>query len=415
VTQTQRWPAETIERRAVADLIPYARNARTHSQEQVAEIAASIQRFGWTVPVLVAEDGTIIAGHGRVMAAGLLGIQEVPAMIARGWTDEQRRAYTLADNRIAENSAWDKELLRIEVGELNELGVDLTGLGFSDSELIGLVVGDEGTAGADDEPDPIDDPVSVLGDLWILGRHRILCGDCTDAAAVARLLAGERPGLMVTDPPYGVEYDPAWRAAAGVNKNRSKMGEVANDDRADWRDAWALFPGDVAYVWHAGLYSSVVTASLEAVGFDVRSQIIWAKDRFALSRGDYHWRHEPCLYAVRHGRTSAWAGDRSQSTLWEIPAREDKGLGHSTQKPVECMRRPIENNSQPGDGVYEPFSGSGTTIIAGEQTGRAVFAMEINPVYVDIAVRRWEAVTGKRAVRERDGLSFAQALAAAPD
>jgi DNA modification methylase len=415
VTQTQRWPAETIERRAVADLIPYARNARTHSQEQVAEIAASIQRFGWTVPVLVAEDGTIIAGHGRVMAAGLLGIQEVPAMIARGWTDEQRRAYTLADNRIAENSAWDKELLRIEVGELNELGVDLTGLGFSDSELIGLVVGDEGTAGADDEPDPIDEPVSVLGDLWILGRHRILCGDCTDAAAVARLLAGERPGLMVTDPPYGVEYDPAWRAAAGVNKNRSKMGEVANDDRADWRDAWALFPGDVAYVWHAGLYSSVVTASLEAVGFDVRSQIIWAKDRFALSRGDYHWRHEPCLYAVRHGRTSAWAGDRSQSTLWEIPAREDKGLGHSTQKPVECMRRPIENNSQPGDGVYEPFSGSGTTIIAGEQTGRAVFAMEINPVYVDIAVRRWEAVTGKRAVRERDGLSFAQALAAAPD
>lgn len=415
MTQTQRWPAETIERRAVADLIPYARNARTHSQEQVAEIAASIQRFGWTVPVLVAEDGTIIAGHGRVMAAGLLGIQEVPAMIARGWTDEQRRAYTLADNRIAENSAWDKDLLRIEVGELNELGVDLTGLGFSDSELIGLVVGDEGTAGADDEPDPIDEPVSVLGDLWILGRHRILCGDCTDAAAVARLLAGERPGLMVTDPPYGVEYDPAWRAAAGVNKNRSKMGEVANDDRADWRDAWALFPGDVAYVWHAGLYSSVVTASLEAVGFDVRSQIIWAKDRFALSRGDYHWRHEPCLYAVRHGRTSAWAGDRSQSTLWEIPAREDKGLGHSTQKPVECMRRPIENNSQPGDGVYEPFSGSGTTIIAGEQTGRAVFAMEINPVYVDIAVRRWEAVTGKRAVRERDGLSFAQALAAAPD
>lgn len=413
MTQTQRWPAETIERRSVADLIPYARNARTHSQEQVAEIAASIQRFGWTVPVLVAEDGTIIAGHGRVMAAGLLGIQEVPAMIARGWTDEQRRAYTLADNRIAENSAWDKDLLRIEVGELNELGVDLTGLGFSDSELIGLVVGDEGTAGADDEPDPIDEPVSVLGDLWILGRHRILCGDCTDAAAVARLLAGERPGLMVTDPPYGVEYDPAWRAAAGVNKNRAKMGEVANDDRADWRDAWALFPGDVAYVWHAGLYSSVVTASLEAVGFDVRSQIIWAKDRFALSRGDYHWKHEPCLYAVRHGRTSAWAGDRSQSTLWEIPAREDKGLGHSTQKPVECMRRPIENNSQPGDGVYEPFSGSGTTIIAGEQTGRAVFAMEINPVYVDIAVRRWEAVTGKRAVRERDGLSFAQAIAAA--
>jgi DNA modification methylase len=203
-----------------------------------------------------------------------------------------------------------------------------------------------------------------------------------------------------------VEYDPKWRADVGVNQNKQKMGKVLNDDKADWREAWALFPGDVAYVWHAGLFAGTVGESLTACGFKLRSQIIWSKDRFALSRGDYHWQHEPCWYAVREKATGHWAGDRKQATLWHIKAREDGGVGHGTQKPVECMKRPIENNSSPGQAVYEPFSGSGTTIIAGEMTGRCVYAMELSPEYVDVAVKRWQDFTGQKATLESTGRIF---------
>jgi len=245
--------------------------------------------------------------------------------------------------------------------------------------------------------------------LRLKSRHRIICGDSTDAETVAALLDGEVPNLMVTDPPYGVNYDPSWRARAGVNRNQNKLGKVENDDRADWREAWELFPGRIAYVWHGGLHAGTVFESLTETGFSVRSQIIWVKDRFALSRGDYHWQHEPCWYAVRG--TGNWTGDRSQSTVWSIPAREDSGFGHGTQKPVECMKRPIENNSEPGDAVYEPFSGSGTTIIAAEMTGRRCFAVELNPAYVDIAVRRWQAFTGQEAVLQADGRSFDEVAA----
>jgi DNA modification methylase len=210
---------------------------------------------------------------------------------------------------------------------------------------------------------------------------------------------------MVTDPPYGVDYDPGWRTRAGLKHNKEKLGKVANDNRADWREAWALFPGSVAYVWHAGRYASTVQDSLVAEGFDVRSQIIWAKDRFALSRGHYHWQHEPCWYAVRNGPAN-WNGDRKQSTLWQIPAREGTGFEHGTQKPVECMKRPIENNSSPGQAIYEPFSGSGTTIIAAEVTGRSCHAVELMPQYVDVAVERWQAFTGESARLEADGRSF---------
>jgi DNA modification methylase len=228
---------------------------------------------------------------------------------------------------------------------------------------------------------------------------------------VVTLLAGVSPHLMVTDPPYGVNYDPAWRKRAGVNLNERKLGKVANDDRADWREAWALFPGSVAYVWHAGRHTSEVQLSLEASGFDIRSQIIWAKDRFALSRGHYHWQHEPCWYAVRGTAGTNWSGDRKQSTLWTINAREDDGHGHGTQKPVECMRRPIENNSSAGQAVYEPFSGSGTTIIAAEMTGRCCVAIELDPAYIDVAVLRWQAFTGGTATLEDTGKSFAEVAA----
>jgi len=220
---------------------------------------------------------------------------------------------------------------------------------------------------------------------------------------VSLALAGIRPHLMVTDPPYGVEYDPDWRNRAdranGKPYGARAIGTVSNDDNADWRAAWSLFPGNIAYVWHAGRHASVVQASIEAAGFDIRSQIIWAKTRFAISRGDYHWQHEPCWYAVKG--TGHWTGDRSQTTLWTIDHQKSE-TGHSTQKPVECMRRPIENNSSPGQAVYDPFVGSGTTIIAAEMTGRAAHCIEISPTYCDVAVTRWQNFTGQTATRPDD-------------
>jgi DNA modification methylase len=410
------WPASSVESWPIGHLIPYARNSRRHSEQQINQIAASITQFGFTVPVLAAEDGTIIAGHGRVLAAKELGLADLPVMVARGWSEEQRRAYTIADNKLTENGEWDDELLKLEIGELRGSGFDIELLGF-DAKAIEQMLDFAETDGQTDEeaiPEPASVIVSRPGDIWILGHHRIICGDCTDAETVSKVLGNTKPHLMVTDPPYGVAYDPTWRARAGVNKNRGKMGKVLNDERADWREAWALFPGDVGYVWHGGLHAAAVASSLAAAGFEVRSQIIWAKDRFALSRGDYHWQHEPAWYCVRKGATGRWSGDRSQSTLWEIPAREDSGVGHGTQKPIECMRRPMINNSEPGDAVYEPFSGSGTTIIAGETIGRRVFAVELDPGYVDIAVRRWEEFTKKAAIHADSGQSFWEALESLP-
>lgn len=398
-----------IETLPVADLIPCARNSRTHSDEQVAQIAGSIREFGFTNPVLIDKDGTIIAGHGRVMAARKLGMETVPCIRLRHLTPAQVRAYVIADNKLALNAGWDDEMLAAELAALDAEGFDMGLTGFSEDELSELLAVStrEGNTDADDVPEAPAQPVSVLGDVWVLdGRHRITCGDCTQAQVVERVLAGVRPHLMVTDPPYGVEYDPSWRAEAGVNKNKGKLGKVLNDDRADWREAWALFPGDVAYVWHASLFTREVLDSLEACGFKHRSMIVWAKDRFTLGRGHYHWQHEPAWYVVRDGGTGHWCGDRSQSTVWNIKAREDSGVGHGTQKPVECMRRPIENNSSPGQAVYEPFSGSGTTIIACEQSGRIAYAVELNPAYVDVAVERWQKFTGKVAVNETTGLTF---------
>jgi DNA modification methylase len=411
MAQRTEWPADKVERRAVDALVPYARNARTHSPAQVDQIAASICEWGWTNPILLAEDGTIIAGHGRVLAARKLKLADVPVMVAQGWSEAQKRAYAIADNKLALNAGWDEATLALEFADLAGLRFDLDLIGFSEEERTTLGEGAfQGLTDPDEVPDLPAQAVSEAGDVWVLGRHRLLCGDSTQASDVECVLAGVQPHLMVTDPPYGVDYDPAWRARAGVNQNNGKLGRVANDSRCDWREAWALFPGHVAYVWHAGRYASAVQDSLQAAGFDIRSQIIWAKERFALSRGHYHWQHEPCWYAVR-GSTAHWAGDRKQSTLWPINAREDKGMGHGTQKPVECMKRPIENNSSPGQVIYEPFSGSGTTIIAAEMAARACYAIELEPAYVDVAVQRWERFTGLQAMLEGDGAAFAAVAA----
>jgi DNA modification methylase len=411
--------ADRYKPHALRELVPYAKNSRKHAKSQIGDLKRSLVEFGWTRPIAMANK-TILAGHGVTLAAIELAEQggcprdwpdpwTAPVVDLSHLSEVQRRAYVIADNKLAERgSSWDETILAMELGDLASDSFDLSLVGFDEQEIAKLL-GDGGTPGLTDPdatPEPPAQPIARPGDVWLLGRHRLVCGDSTDADTVAKALGGVKPHLMVTDPPYGVKYDPKWRAEAGVNKNEGKLGVVLNDDRADWREAWALFPGDVAYVWHAGLFAPVVAASLEVCGFELRSQIIWAKDRFALSRGHYHWQHEPCWYAVRKSATGHWFGDRSQATLWEIPAREDSGVGHGTQKPVACMRRPIENNSSPGQAVYEPFSGSGTTIIAAEQTGRACHAVELSPAYVDVAITRWQAFTGQLAHLDEDGRSF---------
>ena len=263
------WPADKVERRAVASLVPYARNARTHSPDQVDQIAASIREFGWTIPVLVDEEGTLIAGHGRVMAAKKLGISQVPVMVAEGWSEAQRKAYVLADNKLALNAGWDNELLRVELEGLKELDFDISLTGFSGDELVSILADKtEGLTDPDQTPEPPVEPVSVLGDVWLLGNHRIVCGSSTEVESVDKALNGVKPHLMVTDPPYGVEYDADWRNKAmradGSKVGGRAVGKVLNDDKADWREAWALFPGDVAYVWHAGNMAHVVAESLLA-------------------------------------------------------------------------------------------------------------------------------------------------------
>jgi len=406
--EVEHWP--------IGRLLPYATNARTHSDEQIAQIAGSIAEFGFNVPCLVDERGVLIAGHGRLLAARKLGLEQVPVIRLGHLSDAQARAYRLADNRIALNAGWDDELLAAEFGRLREDGVNLELLGFAEDEIDRLLAGGDADAGgaADEDaiPEPPAEPVTRPGDLWLLGRHRLLCGDATVATDVGRLLGEAAPHLMVTDPPYGVDYDPSWRNGAGVSAT-ARTGRVANDDRADWREAWTLFPGDVAYVWHAGVHGRTVADSLEACGFAIRAQIVWAKPRFVLGRGDYHWQHEPCFYAVRKGAAGHWQGARDQSTLWAIGAggEEDAATVHGTQKPVECMRRPIGNNSARGDTVYEPFAGSGTTIIAAETTGRVCLALEIDPRYCDVIVERWQGFTGQEAVLDADGRAFADVAA----
>jgi DNA modification methylase len=317
----------------------------------------------------------------------------------------------LADNRLAERAGWDEQMLTLEAGELAELGVDLSTLGFEAGEIDDLLHGDAADPREEETPEVPAEPVSRPGDLWLCGTHRVLCGDATNADDVARLLDGVKPQLMVSDPPYGVAYDPAWRNRCGASRT-DRIGKVLNDDRADWREAWALFPGAVAYVWHGALHAGTVAESLVVCGFDIRSQIIWAKERLVLSRGHFHWQHEPCWYAVRKTGKAHWSGDRKQTTLWQVPSRDqDAATVHGTQKPVELMRRPMLNNSAPGQPVYDPFLGSGTSLIAAETCGRLCLGLELDPAYVDVIVERWQGFTGKAATLDGDGRSFAELAA----
>jgi DNA modification methylase len=401
-----------IENWPVDKPIPYARNARKLSAQAVEKVAASLREYGFRQPIVVDKAGTVICGHTRLQAARKLGLAEVPVHVAENLTPAQVRAYRLMDNRSHQESEWDLELLGPEMSELRDSCFDLRLTGFDTREIDELLLGDDPDAQDDVVPDLPENPITKPGDLWLLGPHRVLCADSTDENAVSRLCGPTRPNLMTTDPPYGVSYDPAWRLEVDGG-GRHAVGKVANDDRVDWSPALRLFSGDVAYVWHAGIHAGEVAASLHTIGFQIRAQIIWAKQHFAMSRGSYHWQHEPCWYAVRKGKKSNWKGDRTQSTVWDVKNlnphggnKEEQQTGHGTQKPLELMRRPILNHTERGEVVYDPFLGSGSTLIAAEQTERVCFGVDIDTRYVDVTVLRWQQQTGKQATLDGDGRSF---------
>lgn len=393
--QTRRLPLEA--------LIPDPDNPRLHDARNLEAIQASLARFGQVEP-LVVQKGThhLLAGHGRLEALRKLGVTEAE-VVEVDIAGAEAKALAVALNRTAELADWDVDkLIGLVQGDPD---TDWDALGFSEKELQALVAKRGAGVDPDDIPELTGPVETQVGDLWRCGAHRVICGDATDAATVAQLFGQDRPFLMVTDPPYGVEYDAAWRAEQAVGSGH-RIGKVENDDRADWGAAWALFPGDVAYVWHAGVFADVVALSLIVHDFEIRAGIVWKKQSFVLSRGAYHWGHEPVWAAVRKGRDARFTA-QFPSTIWEIAnassaggQQDDADTAHSTQKPVACMERPILNHGAPGDFVYDPFLGSGTTMIAAERTGRRALCVEISPHYVEMAVRRWEALTGQKAQRE---------------
>lgn len=388
----------------------YPGNPRKIPEKATDKLGKLIKKFGFRQPLVCDENDEILVGHARRAGARKAGLKEIPVHVADDLSEADKKAYRLADNRAGEETSWNDEALAIELGVLDEMGFDLDFTGFDSAELTKLLASSEDTERAEETPEPPVNPVSVLNDIWILGDHRLGCGDSTDAAFVEKVLNGVKPHLMVTDPPYGVEYDANWRnervRSDGSPSNGRAIGKVQNDDRCDWREAWDLFPGEVAYVWHADLHAKEVVDSLLASRFKMRAQIIWAKNNIAIGRGHYHFQHEPCWYAVRDKGTGHWNGDRSQSTLWKIDKPQKSETGHSTQKPIECMKRPIENNSSIGQAVYEPFSGSFTTGMACELTGRKCYAIELNPAYVDVGIERWQNFSGKQAIHEETGKTY---------
>ncbi len=400
-----------IEYRSVEALIPYARNARTHTDEQVTKVAASIREFGWTNPILVDGKNGIVAGHCRLLAAKKLGLTRVPVIELAYLTEAQKRAYILADNQLAINgSGWDDELLRIELSELKEEDFDLSLTGFEEAEIDRMLAEVEeepdirGNTDEDAVPEEREETVSREGDVWIMGPHRLLVGDCTKEESYARLLDGEHASLVVTDPPYNVAYQGA-------------AGTIQNDDLGDgFKDflASALKPmlercDGACYIAMSSSELDALQSAFRECGGHWSTFIIWAKDRFTLGRSDYQRQYEPMLYGWREGAKRHWCGARDQGDVWQIkkPVRNES---HPTQKPIELFERCIRNSSQPGDIVLDCFAGSGTTAIACEKAGRVARLMELDPKYADVIVRRWQEFSGKKAVREADGAEFADVI-----
>jgi len=403
----ETWPIERC--------IGYARNPRKNDHA-VDRVASAIREFGFRVPIVAKSDGTVVDGHLRLKAAAKLGMTEVPVILADDLTDAQIKAFRLSVNKVSEFAEWDVELLNLEFADLDAAGFDLTLTGFDLGEIAALTLdATEGLTDPDAVPDAPAVPVTVLGDVWLLGRHRLMCGDSTSIDAVERLMDGQKPNTMVTDPPYGVELDQSWRdkALGGKALGKGNAHLVDNDDRADWTDVWSLFEGNVAYVWHASSFTDVVMDSLRNAGLEPSQQIIWNKSVMVMGRSDYHFKHEPCWYAIRKGQNHNWKGDRKQTTIWDAAppnhimggSKEEK-TNHPTQKPAILYEKAYLNHTNPGEYVYEPFGGSGTSVVVCEKIGRQSLTMELDPRYCDVIIQRWQNFTGQTATLEATGQPF---------
>jgi DNA modification methylase len=445
---------DTIEHLATDALVPYARNSRTHSPEQVAQIAASITEFGFTNPVLIDADNTLIAGHGRVLAAQQLGLATVPTIRLAHLSSAQRRAYVIADNKLAENAGWDMATLAREVEDLQADGYDIDLLGFGDDELADLLGTtnkdpDTGVDGSniDDAPDVLPAPTTQTGDLWLLGQHRVVCGDSTSKQNVQRLMAGGGADMCWTDPPYNVAYE-------------TKAGKIDNDDLSDkefkaflvaaFQAAFdALKPGAAIYVAHADTEGLNFRSAFSRAGFKLSGCLVWRKNALALGRSDYQWQHEPILYGWKPGAAHRWFGGRKQTTIVEMPSAESpfqlrpdgkfeiqlgnsvmvvdgnatvedmltsvileskpsRSEGHPTMKPVALVERMLRNSAKKANVVLDLFGGSGSTLMAADRLGMCARLSELDPKYVDVIVTRWQQFTGKTATLEATGQTFEQ-------
>lgn len=432
------WPAANVTEVATSSLQPYENNARTHDEEQIDQIAAAIGEWGWTNPVLITEDRMLIAGHGRLLAAKRLGLETVPAVIAKDWSKEQIRAYVIADNKLALNAGWDADLLELELSELQGAGFEIDRIGFNEAELIELALSsNKYLTDPDDVPNPPKTPTTTLGDVWQLGEHRLICGDATDSNTYETLLSEQAADVCWTDPPYNVNY-------------QSNAGAIKNDDLKDGdfrnflKDSFGcinvvLKPGGAVYVAHADTEGLNFRSAFQEAGFKLSGVLVWEKSSLVLGRSDYQWKHEPILYGWKPGAAHSWYGDRKQTTISKFGGnvfeqnedgsisvrvgnetiviegeqltarpiepsiiRADKpkhSAEHPTMKPVELITSMLKNSSSEGDVVLDPFGGSGSTLVAAEMLGLSARLIELDPIYCDVIVKRWEEMTGYEAAR----------------
>ena len=402
--------SNTIELVDIESIVKNPKNANQHPPEQIKRLEKLIKFQGFRNPLIISNrTGFLVVGHGRLEAAKNLGMDKVPVIKQDFESEAQEYAYLVSDNEIARWASLDSDLV---VDELKNLDLDdIELLGIEDFEMPDVEVLDPQTD--EDEVPEVEDPITKRGDVWILGNHRLMCGDSTMIDDVEKLLLSQEPNTMITDPPYGVKYEAGWRADAKKVKKtqREESSNLQNDDRSDWYDAYVLHKGNIAYVWHASAFTDVVMDGLKRAGFDIKSQIIWNKNVHALSRSDYQWKHEPCWYAIRKGANHNWLGDRKQKTVWDVQnvMFEKDGGGktpHPTQKPVELYSISLNNHTNNGEYVYEPFGGSGTSIISCEKLGRRSLTMELDEKYCDVIINRWQNYTGKKAKLEATGQEY---------
>ena len=391
---------------AIEDVVPYARNPRKN-MAAISKVSASLKEFGWHQPIVVDKEMVVIAGHTRLEAAWSLKYKKVPVQIADKLTDAQVKAYRIADNRVSQEAEWDIDLLKLELSDLDGLDYDLLLTGFDDDELNGMLVeAVEGLTDEDDVPAALEVPVSVKGDVWELGNHRVMCGDSTSIEDVERLMDGNLVNLLLTDPPYNVDY-------TGKTKDALK---IKNDQKTDSEFRQFLFDafsaadvvmkkGACFYIWHADSEGYNFRGACFDVGWIVRQCLIWNKNTMVMGRQDYHWKHEPCLYGWKDGASHFWASDRKQTTVLEFN-RPTRSAEHPTMKPVELMSYQIENNTKKADSILDPFGGSGSTLIAAEKLGRKSYLMELDEVYIDIILCRYQDFTGKEAVHAETGKTY---------